>query len=481
MNRYKVEKLDKYRFKVYKDNAPNNAGIIFANNKLFADIENDSSIHQICNVSELPGIIGNSIAMPDIHCGYGFPIGGVAAFDIDNGVISPGGVGYDINCGVRLLRSNIHKDSIHDGIRPLVDALFRNVPSGLGSHRGDLRLSDSNMKEVCISGAEWGVKNGFGYKEDLIHTEENGKSSLADYSVISEKAFRRGSNQLGTLGSGNHFLEVGYVDEVYDDISAKVMGLKAGHITVLIHTGSRGFGYQICDDFIRIMDNASKKYGIKLSDRQLCCAPVKSKEGQDYLKAMGSAINFAFCNRQIITHWVRESFEKLFNMDRDNHGLEVVYDVAHNIAKIEDHLVDGKMKKLCVHRKGATRAFPANHRDIPEDYKSIGQPVLVPGDMGRYSYVLVPTDKALDYTFGSCCHGAGRLLSRSKAKKIAKGRKIDKELLKKGIIVRSKAKNTLSEEMPEAYKDVADVVDVVVESGIAKKVVRLRPLGIVKG
>ncbi|MDH4127865.1 MAG: RtcB family protein [Spirochaetota bacterium] len=473
--------IDKYRYKIPKSGKARVDGLIFADANLMSTIQNDDSLKQVINVAHLPGIVKYSIAMPDIHLGYGFPIGGIAAFDMENGVVSPGGVGYDINCGVRLLKSNLHKDDIHPNMKDLVDLLFMNIPTGVGSHRKDLKLSEQEMRKMVLNGANWAVKNGFGNKEDIDHIEEHGKIPFADDSLISERAFLRGRDQLGTLGSGNHFVEVGYVSEIYDEKAAQTLGLNLNYITVLIHTGSRGFGYQICEDFLRVMDNAAKKYHIELPDRQLCCAPINSKEGKDYLGAMGSASNFAFNNRQIITHWVRETFETFFNLSPKDHGLKLIYDVAHNIAKIEEHMVDGKLKKLCVHRKGATRAFPPNHKDIPLEYKDIGQPILVPGDMGRCSYVLVGTEKGFSETFGSCCHGAGRLLSRNQAKKASKGRKIDDELAKNSIFVRSKARSTLFEEMPDAYKNVSDVVNVIDNAGIGRKIAKLRPLGVIKG
>ncbi len=481
MSQFKIERIDQYRYRIPKQGKALVDGMIYASEALFDDIEDDDSLRQVVNVSHLPGIVKNSIAMPDIHSGYGFPIGGVAAFDMKEGVISPGGVGYDINCGVRLMRSNLYKDDIMDKIGKLVNGLFENIPTGLGSHRKDMKLSDMEMREVCYQGAKWAIDQGFGYQEDLEYIEEKGAMEPADDSNISAKAFKRGNNQLGTLGSGNHFIELSYVSEVYDRKAADQMGLSLDHITVSVHTGSRGFGYQICDDYIKEMDKAARKYGFELPDRQLCCAPVSSKEGRQYLGAMGAAANFAFCNRQIISHWVRETFEKYLKISPKDHDLRLVYDVAHNMAKIEDHLVDGKKKKLCVHRKGATRAFPPNHPDIPKAYQEIGQPVLVPGDMGRYSYVLVGSELAFGETFGSCCHGAGRVLSRHKAKKLAKGRKIEDELRKKNIIVKAKGRGTLDEEMPDAYKDVNDVVNVVDGAGLAKKIVQLRPLGVIKG
>lgn len=379
------------------------------------------------------------------------------------------------------MRSGLSREDIKDRIKELVQALFSNIPSGVGSHRKDLKLSKDDEKRVLKYGARWAVERGFGSEEDLAHIEENGCIEGADPDRVSEKALERGRAQLGTLGSGNHFVEVGYVEEVYDDSLARAMGLWKDQVTITVHTGSRGLGHQVCDDYIRVMMDASKRYGIELPDPQLCCAPVDSDEGRRYLEAMASAANFAFTNRQMITHWVRETFEQVFRKSPKDLGLDLIYDVCHNIAKIETHMVNGEKKKLCVHRKGATRAFPPNHPEIPEKYRSIGQPVLIPGDMGRCSYVLVGTERAMKETFGSTCHGAGRVLSRHQAIKAAKGRSIGKELEEKGIIVKGASRETLVEEIPDAYKDVTDVVNVVHNAGISRKVVKLVPLGVIKG
>jgi len=456
-------------------------GLIFASKEMIPKIQEDQSLQQVANVATLPGIEGPSMAMPDIHWGYGFPIGGVAAFNLEEGVVSPGGVGYDINCGVRLLRTNLPKEEVQPRVAELVDALFYHIPSGLGSRRKDFKLSMPTLKEVMRYGAAWAVKNGFGGPEDLDLIEAGGRIDGANPELVSQFAMDRGKDQLGTLGSGNHFVEVGYVEEVYDDEVAYKLGLSRGQITVIVHTGSRGLGHQVCDDYIKVMLKASAKYGIELPDKQLCCAPLNSTEGRQYLAAMAAAANFAFGNRQVITHWVRESFEQVFKMGPKHLGLELIYDVAHNIAKMETHIIDGKPKKLCLHRKGATRAFPPGHPETPAAYQETGQPVLIPGDMGRYSFVLVGTQKALTETFGSTCHGAGREMSRHQAMKVAKGRFIEKELAAKGIIVRGAGRATVAEEIPEAYKDVAHVVDVVHGAGIAKKVAKLKPLGVIKG
>lgn len=476
-----LKRLDQYRWIIPKHDRMRTEGMIYASEEMIEDIKADQSLLQVKNVATMPGIVGRSLAMPDIHWGYGFPIGGVAAFDEDEGVISPGGVGYDINCGVRLLRSNLTLEEVKDKIEDLVDAVFANVPSGVGSHRKDLKLDKAQERKVLQKGAQWAVEQGFGRWEDLKHIEEGGCIKGADPDLVSQKALERGRAQLGTLGSGNHFVEIGCVEEIYDEALAEALGLFKGQITVIIHTGSRGLGHQICDEYIRVMLKAVAKYGIELPDKQLCCAPVKSPEGRDYFAAMACAANYAFANRQMITHWVRESFEQVLKASPRALGLDLVYDVCHNIAKFEVHKVNGKERRLCVHRKGATRAFPPGHSDLPEDYRPIGQPVLIPGDMGRYSFVLVGTERAMEETFGSTCHGAGRVLSRHQAKRTVKGRSVAEELARKGIYVRAASRATLVEEVPEAYKDVADVVEVVHNAGISKKVAKLRPLGVIKG
>jgi tRNA-splicing ligase RtcB len=379
------------------------------------------------------------------------------------------------------MRSGLSRTEIQGRMKDLVDGLFVNIPSGVGSHRKDLKLGREEQRKVFLKGARWALENGFGSQRDLDHIEEKGCIEGADPDRVSDRAMERGRGQLGTLGSGNHFVEVGYVGEVFDEKVAQVLGLWKDQVTVFVHTGSRGFGHQVCDDSIRVMMNAARKYKIDLPDPQLCCAPISSVEGQHYLGAMACAANFAFANRQMITHWVRETFEQVFRMGPKDLKLDLIYDVCHNIAKIEHHTVDGKKKELCVHRKGATRAFPPNHRDVPEDYRSIGQPVLIPGDMGRCSYILVGTDRAMDETFGSTCHGAGRVMSRHQAIKAAKGRAITRELEDKGIIVRGASRGTIVEEMPDAYKDVNDVINVVHQAGISRKVVKLIPMGVVKG
>ena len=456
-------------------------GLVFASEAMIRQLQQEQALEQVRNVATLPGIVGPSIAMPDIHWGYGFPIGGVAAFDAEEGVVSPGGVGYDINCGVRLLRSALRVEDLRPQLRQLVDLLYRNVPAGVGSMRPDLKLSRQQERQVLEQGARWAVRQGYGSEEDLRHTEAGGTIPGADPELISERALERGRTQLGTLGSGNHFLEVQQVEAIGDETAAAALGLFPGQITVSIHTGSRGFGYQVCDDFLRVMQQASQKYGIELPDRQLCCAPLRSPEGREYLAAMACAANYAFANRQLITAWVRDSFEQALGQSPQALRLSVIYDVCHNIAKMETHTVAGRERQLCVHRKGATRAFPPGHPETPELYREVGQPVLIPGDMGRCSYVLVGTSGAFTETYGSTCHGAGRLLSRHAAKKAARGRNIEAELAAQGILVRAASRGTVAEELPEAYKDVSEVVRIVQQAGIGKIVARLKPLAVVKG
>jgi tRNA-splicing ligase RtcB len=457
-------------------------GLIFADGEMIEDLEGDAALQQVINVAHLPGIVGPSIAMPDIHWGYGFPIGGVAAFaaDGDEGVISPGGVGYDINCGVRMLATVLDEATVRPRLAELMDRLFTAVPSGVGSHRADLVLDDAQLEAVLRRGAGWVVDQGWGTAEDLTHCEAGGCIEGAQPGRVSDRAKRRGRNQLGTLGSGNHFCEVQSVSEIFDDEAARALGLRPGGVAVMIHTGSRGLGHQVCDDHLDIMVAAAARYGIELPDKQLCCAPLSSPEGQAYWGAMCAAANFAFANRQLITHKVRGALDAVFGPGAGGES-RLVYDVAHNIAKRERHEVDGRERELCVHRKGATRAFPPGHPELPEAYRTLGQPVLIPGDMGRYSYVLLGTDTAFKETFGSCCHGAGRRLSRRAAKRAARDRDPRAELAARGILVRAASRATVDEEIPEAYKDVREVVDVVDGAGIGRKVACLRPLGVVKG
>jgi len=480
VQKLKLKKITDYLWEIPKQGKMQVPARIYATEKMIDAIRNDNAPEQAANVAHLPGIVNYSLTMPDIHWGYGFPIGGVAAFDADTGIISPGGVGYDINCGVRLMATKLTRRDIHPKIKNLVNSLFHHVPTGIGS-KGELRVSLEEEKKVVQKGATWAVKKGFGSEEDLEYIEENGCIAGANPAVVSQKAYERGRSQLGTLGSGNHFLEIGYVAEIYDEEAASVLGLELDQVTVIIHCGSRGFGHQVCTDYLEVMNRAVRKYGIELPDRQLCCAPINSPEGQEYLQAMCCAINYAFANRQIIAAWTRDAFEEALHMSPGDIGMRTVYEVAHNIAKMETHKVNGKEMKLCVHRKGATRAFAPGSPEIPAAYKSIGQPVLIPGDMGRYSYVLVGAEGAMENTFGSTCHGAGRAMSRNKARERAKGRAIARELEDRGIYVKASSRRTLDEEIPEAYKDVADVVDACQMAGISKKVAQLRPLGCIKG
>ena len=476
-------KIDDYHWKIpqnYKEGM-RVPGLIYASEEMLESIGEEQTPEQVANVAFLPGIVNFSMAMPDIHWGYGFPIGGVAAMDVKDGVISPGGVGYDINCGVRLLRTNLNEAEVRLKINQLLSELFANVPSGLGS-QGRIRVSQKEMRELMIEGAHWAVKHGFGSKEDLDATEEGGRMKNADPGRVSDKAVKRGMPQAGTLGSGNHFLEVQIVKEIFEPQIAKVMGIEAvGQILVLIHTGSRGFGHQVCTDHLRVMEEAVSRYGIKLPDRQLACAPIDSKEGRDYLAAMACAANYAWCNRQCIVHWVRESFSKVFAKTPEDLGMKQIYDVAHNIAKIEEHMVEGQKLKVCVHRKGATRAFPPGHKDIPQRYKEIGQPVLIPGDMGRCSFIAVGTQKAMAESFGSTCHGAGRILSRHAARRSLRGKDVAQDLERRGITIKTGSIPSLAEEASQAYKDVTEVIEVCHQAGISKKVARATPLGVIKG
>ena len=478
-----LKKLDDYRWEIPKGykagmNVP---GLLYADEGMLEHIREDQTPEQVANVACLPGISGRSLAMPDIHWGYGFPIGGVAATRIEDGVISPGGVGYDINCGVRLLRTNLMEEEAIPKIEELVSALYRAVPSGVGSE-GKLRLDQREIDKVLLQGARWAVGRGYGEARDLEVTEENGSMSGSDPQCVSTKAKQRGGPQLGTLGAGNHFLEVQVVEEIYEPAIASAMGIESiGQVLLLIHTGSRGLGHQVCTDHLVAMGTAVQKYGIRLPDRQLACAPVKSPEGKEYFAAMVCAANYAWANRQCITHWARESFIRVFGKGLHQLGLEMIYDVAHNIAKMEEYQVEGKRLSLCIHRKGATRAFPAGHREVPAIYAEIGQPVLIPGDMGRYSYVLVGTERAMEDTFGSTCHGAGRVKSRSAAKRSLRGADVVRGLAARGITVKSGSMSSLAEEASEAYKDVAAVVEVTHRAGISRKVAKARPLGVIKG
>jgi tRNA-splicing ligase RtcB len=481
--RGKVNRIDDYRWEIptsYKAGM-RVAGLIYASQSMLEHIFEEQVFEQVANVAFLPGIVGHSLAMPDIHWGYGFPIGGVAATRVADGVISPGGVGFDINCGVRLLRTNLTVDEVRPEITKLVNELYENVPSGLGSE-GKIRVSQKELDQVLTQGSRWALEKGLGEPEDIVVTEEAGCIKQANPDKVSVKAKKRGIPQLGTLGSGNHFLEVEAVSEIYDPAAAGVMGITGvGQILVLIHTGSRGLGHEVCGDYVRLLGEAVKRYGITLPDRQLACAPVSSAEGQDYLGAMACAANYAWTNRQCIAHWTRESFARVFGRSQREIGLEQVYDVCHNIAKIEEHSVGGRRQRLCVHRKGATRAFPPGHRDVPERYRDIGQPVLIPGDMGRGSFVALGTERAMAESFGSTCHGAGRLKSRSAARRSLNGAEVARQLASRGITVKTGDLGSLAEEASPAYKDVAEVVEVTDKAGLSRKVVRTEPVGVIKG
>ncbi|GAC1475203.1 MAG: RtcB family protein [Isosphaeraceae bacterium] len=457
-------------------------GLIFADETLIDQIKKDQGPEQVVNVATLPGIQRASLAMPDIHWGYGFAIGGVAATDPEQGgVISPGGVGYDINCGVRLLRSNLEWNDVKTQIRPLVNQLFRDIPTGVGQS-GKYKFAPPELKRLMERGSSYVIDQGWGSPRDVLFTEAGGKLEGADPDLVSTRALTRGYDQCGTLGSGNHFLEVQVVDRVLDSEAAEVMGLREGQITVLIHSGSRGLGYQVCDDHLGLFKGAPKKYGFELPDSQLACAPVRSPEGKAYLGAMRAAANYAWCNRQLLTQQTREVFARIFGRPWEDLGLDLVYDVAHNIAKFEDHDVGGGISKsVCVHRKGATRAFPPGHPDVPDAYQRIGQPVIIPGSMGTASWVLAGLPGSMTQSFGTTCHGAGRMMSRTAAVKLAAGRRIDQELDALGIIARARGLKGLAEEQPAAYKDVDQVVEVVDRAGISKKVARLRPVGVIKG
>lgn len=451
-------------------------GMIYADDELIRQIEHDQTVEQVANVATLPGLVGRSLAMPDAHQGYGFPIGGVAAADLDEGVVSAGGVGFDINCGVRLLAAPVQADEVKESIEPLLTQFFRDIPCGTGK-KGLLSVQRSELDRVLCDGARWAVENGYGTEADLQRIEEYGRLGEADPALVSERAKERGHQQLGTLGSGNHFLEIQRVEEVYDEEVAHRFGLRRGQLTILIHSGSRGLGHQVCTDYLDLMDGGMKKYGISVIDRQLACVPIGSPEGRKYLKAMAAAANFAFANRQMMTHWVREACRRVLQLE----GLRIVYDVCHNIAKREEHEVEGGRKTVLVHRKGATRALPKGHPLLPGELHDVGQPVMIPGSMGTSSYVLVGTDRALRETFGSCCHGAGRAMSRTQAKKETTAEVLLREMRGMGIVVRGESRSGLTEEKPDAYKDVSRVVDVVQGAGIARKVAKMVPLAVMKG
>jgi tRNA-splicing ligase RtcB len=475
-----MKKLDGNRWLIEPTGGMRVPGILYTSERLLQDMGGDESPKQVANVAHLPGIVKYSLAMPDMHWGYGFPIGGVAAFDMASGIVSPGGVGYDINCGCRMMTTRLDLETIRKQLPELVTALFQNIPSGVGS-TGTLKLSPKDSRKVLIEGARWAVEQGYGTPEDLEATEDRGVMDGADPEKVSARARERGKQQLGTLGSGNHFLEIEVVEEIFDPVAAAAFGLEPGQICVMIHSGSRGLGYQVCDDYLARMVRHMGEMGLNLPDRQLACTYLESQAGKDYLGAMACAANYAWANRQMLMHWTRETFEKTLQKTPRELGMRLLYDVCHNIAKIETLPVEGQLKKLCVHRKGATRAFPAGHPSVPERYRKVGQPVLIPGDMGTGSYVLAGTDRAYEDTFGSTCHGAGRLMSRAQATKMSKGRAVHRDMADRGIIVMASGRGTLREEIPEAYKNLDEVVAVVHRAGISKKVAKLRALGCIKG
>ena len=479
IQRSQLEKLDNWRFVIPKGtcHSMRTDALIYASEALIADILKDASAEQAANVASLPGIVGRSLAMPDIHHGYGFPIGGVAATDFETGVVSPGGVGFDINCGVRLLGVTLTESEVRPHLKQLVDQLFRDVPCGVGG-AGNVKMSDNDMDALLTGGAPWMVSHGYGTGEDARFAESGGVLREANPARVSERAKQRGRPQVGTLGSGNHFLEVQFVQQIYDPLAAEAFGIAENQIVVLIHSGSRGLGHQVCTDYVALMNQVMPKYKISLPDRQLACAPISSEEGRDYLAAMNAAANFAWANRQGITHFTRKAIQKVLGGEAQ---VRVIYDVAHNIAKHERYEVDGRMRDVLVHRKGATRAFPAGHPEIPDRYRAVGQPVLIPGSMGTASYVLVGAPGAMAESFGSVCHGAGRVMSRTAARKGRDAKDVEKALAEQGIIVRSETRKGIVEEAPEAYKDVDAVIEVVHRAGLARKVARLRPMGVIKG
>ncbi len=476
-----IKRMDRYLYEIpasHRDDMVVPARI-YADEQLLEAALTDRSMEQLVNTTTLPGVVKYTLAMPDIHEGYGFPIGGVAATKPPDGVISPGGIGYDINCGVRVLASDIEREELAPHAEDLVQAMYHLVPTGLG--KGGIKMSKGQLDKVLERGAAWAVGEGYGTKEDLERTEERGCLAGADASKVSQRAKDRGLQQLGSLGSGNHFLEIDEITELYDEGVAEIFGLEQGCVAVQIHCGSRGLGHQVCSDYVRFLQKAVRKYGIQLPDRELVCTPFDSPEGQDYFAAMAASANFAWTNRQVIAHWVRRAFEEVLAGKVSSWLLTQVYDVAHNIGKVEHYSIDGKRTKLVIHRKGATRAFGPSSKELPKAYQGVGQPVLVPGSMGTASYILVGTDEALALTFGSTCHGAGRVMSRKKAKKSIWGEDLQRQLREQGIAVKAGSMAGLAEEAPAAYKDVERVVDVVDGAGLARKVARLEPLGVIKG
>ena len=478
-----LERVDPYRWRIpqrYNDEM-RVPGMVYADDELIGQILDDNALHQVANVATLPGIVGHSLAMPDIHWGYGFPVGGVAATHADYGVVSPGGIGFDINCGVRMLATDLLKEQVRGRVDKLADELYNNLPSGVGE-AGMRQLTASEMRAVMERGAGWAIEEGFGFVDDLEVTEEHGCLAGADPDNVSHTAVQRGLKQLGSLGSGNHFCEVQVVDHIYDAEAATAMGIgQTGQIVVTIHCGSRGFGHQIAEDYVRLAESKQQDYGFHLVDRQLACLPLQSNAGKAYLSAMACGANFAWANRQLLMYGVRQAFASVFGRKARPKDMPLVYDVCHNIAKMEEYEVDGQAQRVCVHRKGATRAFPAHHPEVPEKYQAIGQPVLIPGDMGRYSFVLVGAQGSIEQTFGTCCHGAGRRQSRTAAKKSLSPRDLLDQLAARDVTIRVHSKNLLTEEAPQAYKDAQKVVNVVHNAGLAKLVARVKPVIVVKG
>ena len=474
-----IKKIDDVTWEIAKSGKMNVPARIYASDKLMENMKMDKTLGQVSNVACLPGIVKHSYAMPDAHQGYGFSIGGVAAFSVDDGVISPGGVGYDINCGVRLIRTDLKKEDFDKRKVDLLNEVVKNVPAGLGKN-AKLKFSRDELSEVMSKGVRWAFDNGYAWKDDALRIEEDGCMKSADISNVSDNAFKRGMPQIGSLGSGNHFLEIQSVDEIFDAATAKVFGFtEPGQVVVMVHSGSRGLGHQVASDYLRLME---KKYGIAgLPDRELINAPFSSDMGQQYYSAMSAAANYAWVNRQMMAYWVRESFAKVFDSDAKDLGMDIVYDVAHNIAKRETHTVDGKKMDVVVHRKGATRSFAPGRVEIPEIYRAVGQPVLIPGSMGTSSYILAGTEKAMEISFGSTAHGAGRVMSRFAAIKKFRGEAVKKELEAKGISVRAASWKGISEEAPGVYKDVDEVVRVSDVAGIGKLVAKVRPMGVLKG
>ena len=475
-----LKKISDYCWEIPRTGDMNVPGRIYTSPALLESIRMEEALSQVANVACLPGIVSASMAMPDMHWGYGFPIGGVAAFDWESGIVSPGGVGYDINCGVRLAATVLTVADVRPKIEALANALYQNIPSGIGS-TGSIQLSVKETKKVLQQGSRWAVNRGMGTDADLRHTEDEGCMGGADPDTVSDRALERGRRQLGTLGSGNHFIEVGRVSKIYDRTVAEKFGLYDGQVTLMLHSGSRGFGYQVCDDALAFMARHVGRLGFKLPDRQLACARIQSEEGRRYYRAMACAANYAWANRQILMHRATDVFLRVLGIGPADLGLNLVYDVCHNIAKKEEHVIDNRKQQVCVHRKGATRSFGPGHPAICEDYRSVGQPVIIPGDMGTASYVLAGTSKAMDETFGSTCHGAGRVLSRTAAKRQSRGRSIHREMEDRGIFVRWSGKSILAEEMPDAYKDISQVVAAVHGAGLSKKVAKLRPMAVIKG